>query len=117
MQKIFPLEVLDKPEQTTQVKSDSQKPEVKSQVKERPPRRVASQSADFFGRFRPGGGGGNVIQWGNFSNQLFKHNFGVLISKIYVIWLFKGAFSLDFNLKSRFRQMVIDFIPELIAGL
>ena len=44
------------------------------------------------------------------------HNFGVLISKIYVIWLFKGALSLDFNLKARFRQMVIDFIPELIAG-
>ena len=40
----------------------------------------------------------------------------MLISKIYVIWLFKGAFSLDFNVKPRFRQMVIDFIPELIAG-
>ena len=67
---------------------------------------------------REGGGRvGNVIQWGNFSNQLFYHNFRVLISKIYVIWLFKGAFSLDFNLKPRFRQMVIDFIPELIAGL
>ena len=32
--------------------------------------------------------GGNVIQRGNFSNQLFKHNFGVQILKIYVIWLF-----------------------------
>ena len=41
VQKIFPLQVLDKPEQTTQVKSDSQKPEVKSEVKERQPRRVA----------------------------------------------------------------------------
>ena len=50
VQKIFPLEVLDKPEHTTQVKSDSQKPEVKSEVKERPPRRVASQNADFFRR-------------------------------------------------------------------
>ena len=36
--------------------------------------------------------------------------------EIFVIWLSKGAFSLDFNLKPRFRQMVIDFISELIAG-
>ena len=50
VQKIFPLEFLDKPEQTTQVKSDSQKSEVKSEVKERPPRRVVSQNADFFRR-------------------------------------------------------------------
>ena len=50
VQTIFPLEVLDKPEQTTEVKSDSQKPEVKCEVKERPPRRVASQNADFFRR-------------------------------------------------------------------
>ena len=50
VQKIFPLEFLDKPEQTTQVKSDSQKYEVKSEVKERLPRRVVSQNADFFRR-------------------------------------------------------------------
>ena len=55
--------------------------------------------------------GGNVIQWGNFSNQLFYYNFGVLITKTYVIWLFKGAFSLDSILKPRFRQMVVDFKP------
>ena len=48
--KIFSLEVLDKSVQTTQVKSDSQEPEVKSEAKEHPPKRVATQNADFFRR-------------------------------------------------------------------
>ena len=49
----------------------------------------------------------------NFFNTIL----GVLITKIYVIGLFKGAFSLDFILKSRFRQMVVDFKPQLLAAL
>ena len=62
---------------------------------------------------RPGGGWEKYHPTGKFLKPTF---LAQLWGADFENLLFKEAFSLDFNLKPRFRQMVIDFIPELIAG-